>query len=124
MEELKNPADLVVRKIDEMVAAGNLDTRAGLSLLVSAFREGLVLMSSLQARQNEVEQAYVRMTNIQSEKKLIEEENKDCLEQVVKDLDTVLSAYSFLKWVGGVVGTAVILLVLSIVFGQVQITYP
>lgn len=124
MEELRTPADLVVKKIDEMVIAGNLDTRAGLSLLVSAFREGLVLMSSLEKRQNEVEQAYVRMTNIQSERKTIEEENKKCLDKVEKELDKLLPAYSFMMWVGGVVGTAIILLVLSILFGQVQIIYP
>lgn len=116
MSDIKHPSDLVVQRIDELLKDDSLNTRAGLKLVMSAFREGLILMSAVEARQNVVEQAYIRFANIESEAR---EEMK-----IMRDaVDKMLPVYKVMIWAGGIIGVALLMLLWQVFTGQVSINF-
>jgi len=112
-----NPTSAIVKKIDEMVESGNLTTRVGLGLIITVFREGMVLVGKMDSRMSELENAYVRFTNTMSDAKTIEQENK-------KSLADIVPAMKALKWIGGIVTVVLTALAVGLATGQLQIVRP
>lgn len=110
-------ANDVVNRIDKMIESGNLTTRVGLSLIVSVFRDGMVIVGGFDKRMRELEEAYVRFTNTMSAARDLEASNK-------KLLDEILPTFRVVKWIGATLGGLIIILIWTLLTGQVEIVKP
>ena len=124
MTDAVNSTDAVIEQIDNLLKSENLTTRTGLTLVMSAFRGGMVFMSGVDKRIQDMEQAYIRFTNIMSEKKQIEEANADAIGDLEKAVAGISTIASVAKWLGVTVGGLVVVLIWSLITGQVVIVKP
>jgi len=106
----------VIDRIDRLMESGNLTTRAGLSLIVSVYRDGMMIVASFDERMREVEEAYVRFTNTMSRAVELEESNK-------KTMDEILPTYRMVKWIGLALGTLIIGLIWALLTGKAEVTW-
>ena len=111
-----NTTAAIVEKIDEMVDKGNLTTRSGLSLIVTVFREGMVILGGMNKRVRDLEEAYVRFTNVMNAAKAVEDENKKMLIDIIPTIKIV-------KWVGVTLGGLIALLIWSLLTGKAAILW-
>jgi hypothetical protein len=116
MSDSSNPTAVIVEQIDQMVQEENLTTRSGLRLIISVFREGMVIVGNMDSRMSELENAYVRFTNTMSTAKELEEENK-------KTLADIVPTFRIVKWVGVTLGGLIILLIWSLVTGKASVIW-
>ena len=117
MSETSNPTAAIVEQIDGMVNDGNLTTRTGLRLIISVFREGMIIVGNMDQRMSELETAYVRFTTTMSNAKELEEQNKKALTEIVPIFKAV-------KWIGGILTTLLAAFLIALVTGQIKIVRP
>lgn len=106
----------VIDRVDRLMETGNLTTRAGLSLIVSVYRDGMMIVSGFDERMRELEEAYVRFTNTMSQARDLEAANK-------KALDEILPTFRLVKWVGLALGTLIIGLIWALLTGKADVTW-
>ena len=111
-----NTTAAIVEKIDEMVESGNLTTRSGLSLVVTVFREGMVILGGMNKRVRDLEEAYVRFTNTMNAAKGLEETNRKALAEIIPTIQIV-------KWIGVTLGGLIALLIWSLLTGKAAILW-
>jgi hypothetical protein len=99
-----------------MVDKGNLTTRSGLSLIVTVFREGMVILGGMNQRVRDLEEAYVRFTNVMNAAKTVEDENKKALTDIIPTIQVV-------KWIGLTLGGLIALLIWSLLTGKATVLW-
>jgi uncharacterized protein YllA (UPF0747 family) len=119
-----NSTDAVIEQIDELLQSENLTTRSGLKLVMSAFRGGMVFMSGVDKQMREVQDAYIRFTNVMAEKKQVEEANSEAIEKLQNAVAGITPAITVVKWLGVTVGGLIVILIWSLITGQVVIVQP
>lgn len=121
MSDTANQTSVVVEKIDQMVEAGNLTTRSGLSLVITVFREGMLIVGSMEKRMQDLETAYIRFTNTMSEARDAEEENRKTFEGLRKTLsEDIMPTMKILKWIGGILTAVIIAIVIAWLTGKLK----
>jgi hypothetical protein len=116
MADPSNPTAAIVEQIDDLVNEGNLSTRVGLRLIISVFREGMVIVGNMDSRMRELENAYVRFTNTMDGAKTAEEENRKALAEIVP-------TFRLVKWIGIAVGTLIIGLIWALLTGKADVAW-
>lgn len=111
-----NVTSAIVERIDQMVEDENLTTRTGLRLIISVFREGMVVVGGMDSRMRELEGAYVRFTNTMSAAKNVEENNQSLLREIVP-------TFKIVRWLGVTIGGLIVVLIWSIVTGKVELIW-
>jgi len=106
----------VIDRIDRLMETGNLTTRAGLSLIVSVYRDGMMIVSNFDDRMSELEGAYVRFTNTMSQAMTQEAENK-------KLLNEILPTFQLVKWIGLALGTLIVGLIWALLTGKAEVAW-
>lgn len=128
-----NTAAAIASAIDELLKDNeNLATRSGLKLILKVFSEGMVIVGKMDKRLQEMEEAYIRFTNINSAAMELEQENKSKVQAVqtqinslhIEVLPEIRSTLKALKWIGGVVTAIITALLIGIVTGQLQLVRP
>lgn len=128
-----NTAAAIASAIDELLKDNeNLATRSGLKLILRVFGEGMVIVGRMDKRVKEMEEAYIRFSNINSAAMELEQENKSKVAAVqtqinslhVEVLPEIRSTLKALKWIGGVVTAIITALLIGIVTGQLQLVRP
>jgi len=111
-----NPTSVIVQQIDQMVQDEDLTTRSGLRLIISVFREGMVILGDMDTRMKELENAYVRFTNTMSVAKDLEKDNN-------KKLQEIVPVFNLVKWVGMTLGGLIIILIWSLITGTASVSF-
>ena len=111
-----NTTAAIVEQIDKMVDKGNLTTRSGLSLIVTVFREGMVILGGMNKRVRDLEEAYVRFTTTMNKAKELEEANQKALADIIPTIKIV-------KWVGVTLGGLIALLIWSLLTGKATVLW-
>ena len=128
-----NTAAAIASAIDELLKDNeNLATRSGLKLILRVFSEGMVIVGKMDKRLKDMEEAYIRFTNLNSAAMDLEEENKSKVAAVqtqinslhIEVLPEIKSTMRMLKWAGGILTAVITALLIMLATGQLQLVRP
>lgn len=123
----------IARTLSELIKdESKLDTRGGQIFILSLLSEGFVEVGNMDTRLKEMEQAYIRFTNLNNDLKNIEEENKNKVTAMqtqinslyIEVLPDIKQTLKVLKWIGGIATFIIGSLLLMIITGQLQLVRP
>lgn len=128
-----NIAAAIAEQINDLLSNDeNLETRTGMKLVLRAFSQGMIFVAGMDKRLVEMEQAYLRFTNIMNAAKELEEENKTKLaaqQTQINSLHTeilpeIKSTLKVLKWLGTIITGIITLVISMLITGQLQLVRP
>ena len=128
-----NTAAAIASAIDELLKDNeNLATRSGLKLILRVFSEGMVIVGKMDKRLKDMEEAYIRFTNLNSAAMDLEEENKSKVAAVQAQINSlyidvlpdIKSSLKALKWIGGIITAVITAVSIMLITGQLQLVRP